>query len=317
MSLGGLLRGIVRNPHYKLVSVLVALVLWLYVQGEQTVDAVVRGDVVWQLPPGLVATEPLPQKVSMQVTGPRAAIRRAERGKPNLTIDLTELATGAHLIDLSAYPVDGLGTIVLNRLSPSTVGFSLDELSTRKVVVDPVLVGTPLEGYRVASALPDPLVMTVRGPQSAVQDRVEIATRPIDVSGLTEDAVLMAELDLPSGVERVGDEVLEVYIDVAAESDSRRYTDVPVVVWPLEEAADWEPTPQVVSVSLEGAASALRSVYADDIVVFAHLPEDLTRGQYMMSLTTEDGPYLRVLHGGGELVQVVEVNPQTVRVVRR
>lgn len=314
----GFLRGLVSNPHYKFVSLLGALMLWLYVQGEQTVDAVVRGEVVWRLPPGLVAAEPLPNTVSMVVTGPRAAVRRAGTRAPSVIIDLSELETGAHLIELSAYPVEDLEGLTLNRLSPSSVGFSLDELSSRKVVVDTVLVGTPREGYRVRSALPDPLVVTVRGARAAIQDRVEVPTRPIDISGLAEDQSFLAEIDLPSGVERVGDEVIEVFIDLEAESDSRRYADVPVSMWPPSEAAAWTLSPSTVTVELEGAASALRAIDTEDLVVFAHLPDDATRGSYTARQDAgAGGARLRVLHGGGELVSVVAVNPTQVEVRRR
>lgn len=317
MSIGRLLRVMFSNPHYKFVSVLVALLLWLYVQGQQSVDTSIRADILWQLPPGLVATEPLPPKVTMSVTGSRTAVRRVERSSPSVRVDLSELETGAHLVDTSAYPVEGLQTLTLNSLSPSTVSFSLDELTTRKVVVDPVLVGTPLEGFRVSSALPDPLVVTVRGAQSAVQDRIEVTTRPIDVSGLDQDAALLAALDLPTGVERVGDEVLEVFVTVEAESDARRYRDVPVVIWPLSAAGEWRPDPEFVTVQLEGASSALRSVRGDDILLFAHLPDTPARRRYTLSLGPTEGQRLRVLHGGGEQVRVVDVSPQSVRVVRQ
>ncbi len=317
MSIGRLFRVIFSNPHYKFVSVLVAVLLWLYVQGQQSVDGSIRADIVWQLPPGLVATEPLPVKVTMSVTGSRAAVRRVERSTTSVRIDLSELETGAHLVDTSAYPVEGLQTLTLNSLSPSTVAFSLDELTSRKVVVDPVLVGTPREGYRVSSALPDPLVVTVRGAQSAVQDRIEVSTRPIDVSGLQNDAALLAALDLPTGVERVGDEVLEVFVTVEAESDSRRYSDVPVVVWPLSAASEWRADPEFVTVQLEGASSALRGVRGEDILVFAHLPESPDRPRYTVALGPAEGQRLRVLHGGGELVRVIDVSPQAVRIVRQ
>lgn len=316
MTVTRVLRAMVSNPHYKLVSVLVALVLWLYVQGQQTVDSVVRGDVIWQLPPGLVATEPLPRSVSMVVTGTRAAVRRVERSTPQVVVDLSELESGAHLIETSAYPVEGLDTLSLNRMSPSTVGFSLDALTSRQVVVDPVLVGSPREGFRVASALPDPIVVTVRGAQSAVQDRIEVLTRPIDISDLSDDALLLAQLDLPGGVERVGDEVLEVYVDIEPQSDSRRYDDVVVLIWPPDLASEWTARPATLSVELEGAASALRSVQSDDIVVFAHLPDDINRTRYVVGLGPEEGARLRVLHSGGELVSVTGVSPATVRLVR-
>ncbi len=317
MSIGRLIRVVFSNPHYKFVSVLVAVLLWLYVQGQQSVDGSIRADIVWQLPPGLVATEPLPVKVTMSVTGSRAAVRRVERSSTAVRIDLSELETGAHLVDTSAYPVEGLQTLTLNSLSPSTVAFSLDELTSRKVVVDPVLVGTPREGYRVSSALPDPLVVTVRGPQSAVQDRIEVSTRPIDISGLPDDAALLAALDLPTGVERVGDEVLEVFITVEAESDTRRYSNVPVVVWPLSAASEWRADPEFVTVLLEGASSSLRGVRGEDILLFAHLPETLSRPSYTVALGPAEGQRLRVLHGGGELVRVVDVSPQAVQVVRQ
>jgi YbbR domain-containing protein len=283
------------------------------------VDGVVRGTVEWTQPPGLVAVEPLPLTVSVAVRGSRSAVRRAERADVRLRVDVSALQTGAHLVELSAYSLEGLpASVQAERISPSSVGFTLDEISARKVVVDPVLVGAPAPGFHVASALPDPLVVSIRGPRVAVQDRIEVRTRPIDVTGLDADASLPVRLDLPRGVELVGEEALEVVIDVEAEFVRRRVEKVPVVVWPGRGAdeGDWRPDPEVVTVQLEGAATGLSRLADEEVVVFAHLPEEAPAARYPVRFGPTSGGRLRVLHGAGSGVNVVAVEPRQVELVR-
>lgn len=89
------------NASYKFVALVVALVLWLTMQGRR--DTVLTRDMEMQvlLPPGMAITNPIPPVVKVEVSGPRVALRRmAERTEP-FTVDLGQAQKGRKLVRLN------------------------------------------------------------------------------------------------------------------------------------------------------------------------------------------------------------------------
>jgi hypothetical protein len=118
-------------------------------------------------------------------------------------------------------------------------------------------------------------------------------------------------LDLPRSVALVSDEIIRVVVDVEAEVMNREFPAAPVEVWRL---AGWTCTPQTVKVVLEGPAAAVTEIAEQDVVVFAHLPDAPDRTVYEAPFGPTEGTRLRVLHGGGDEVRAVSVEPNVVRV---
>lgn len=305
---------LVRNPAYKLLSLSVALMAWLYVQGEQVVETKVRARVMWELPPELLTVEPLPASVALTIGGPRNATRKAAHYDVRIPIDLSEIGMGEHSLDFSAFPVAGLPpNVQVLGVSPSTVRFVLDEVSAKKVRVEPRLVGDPAAGWDVVGAEVEPQVVSIRGPRAVVDGVGEVATMPVDVSGMERDTEQRVDIDLPRSTQLVSDEPIRVRVDVEPEVVRREFTSVPVGVWRQD---GWNTEPDTVRVVLEGPAAAMGTLAPEDVAVFAHLPDNPTRSAYEASFGPDSGLRLRVLHTAGEALRVVTVEPTTVRVER-
>ena len=89
------------NASYKFVALVVALVLWLTMQGRR--DTVLTRDMEMQvmLAPGLTISNPIPPTIKVEVAGPRVALRRlAERTEP-FTVDLAQARVGRQLVRLT------------------------------------------------------------------------------------------------------------------------------------------------------------------------------------------------------------------------
>lgn len=93
------------NGSYKAVALVVAMVLWMTMQGRR--DTVLTREMAMQvlLPPNLAITNPIPQMVRVEVSGPRVALKKlAERREP-FTVDLGQAGSGRQLVRLTK---DGL-----------------------------------------------------------------------------------------------------------------------------------------------------------------------------------------------------------------
>jgi len=312
---GAWARRLTRNPGYKLLSFSIALVAWLYVQGEQVVEAKVRARAMWTLPPDLLAVEPLPASVTLTVAGRRNAIRRAAQGDVRVPIDLSDVGIGEHTVDFSSFPPEGVpANVQVLEVTPATIRFALDEVLAKKVRIEPKLVGDPQDGYQVVDVAIYPQVVSIRGPRVIVDAVSEIPTLPIDVSGFSADVGQRVELDLPRSVALVSDEVIRVVVDVEPKVVRREISAAPVDVWRL---SGWTCIPDTVRVVLEGPTAQINEIGEDDVVVFAQLPDPPDRTEYEAPFGPTEGPRLRVLHGGGDEVRAVSVEPNVVRVELR
>ncbi len=307
-------RFIVRNPAYKILSITVALMAWLYVQGTEVVETTIRARVVWNLPEELATADYLRNYVALTIGGPRNATRRAEGVR--IPINLQDIGPGEHSLDFSSFPVVGLPpNVQVLGITPSSDSFVLDEVARRKVrvEVEDSLVGELAPGWMIASMEITPPVVPIRGPRMVVEDITAVPTETVDISDASSDFERWVDLDLPRGVRHVGEERVRVRVTLQPEETERTFSEVPVRVWNHQ---DWTPTTDAVEVVLEGPAAAMGELEEDHVAVFVHLPEDPTQVVYDASHGPREGLRLRVLHGGGEGIRVRSVTPDTVRVVR-
>jgi YbbR domain-containing protein len=309
-----LLRSLVANPHYKLLSLLVALGAWLWVQGEEVVQAQVRVNVTWELPEDLVTEAPLPRSVLVTLRGARNVVRRVRDTQPTMALDLSDVDVGEHRIEFGMANIRGLpsGAEVVSH-TPASVGIALDRLATRKVRVRAVRVGEPDHTVAVVGVTLDPAVVTVQGPAQAIADLVEVSTVPIDVTGLAGDSRVPFEVELPQGAAVIGVSRLSAEVDVEDRFTRRTFSTVPVYVW---QQPDWRPITEAIQVQLEGPAAELRSLASDSVLAFVHLPREPSRTRYAADFGPSEGLRVRIVHPGSSEVKVNAVEPAQVEVFR-
>lgn len=260
-----LVQVVVRNSQYKLLSVVVALTAWLWVQGDQVHEAKVKVPVVWEINQGLMAADQLPENVTLALRGTRAATRKAAEAGIRVRVDISESPVGPQKIEFVDFaPGDLPPGIEVTGYSPSRVAFFLDEVFTKRLAVKAQTVGEPAPGHKIAELKVTPQVIQVRGPRTVVAGLREVTTAGLDVSDMTDNGVRTVSLDLPRAVEMVDASIrLEASIAVVPVVEQRPLNAVPVFVW---GRTDWVPSQAVISVTLEGPVDAMQDLTANQIV---------------------------------------------------
>lgn len=89
------------NSSYKLVALVVALVLWLTLQGRR--DVVLSREVELQvlMAPHMAVTNPIPQTLRVELSGARLALKRVAEGMGPATVDLRHVAPGRQVVTLT------------------------------------------------------------------------------------------------------------------------------------------------------------------------------------------------------------------------
>jgi YbbR domain-containing protein len=306
---------LVRNPHYKLLSIALAIMAWAWVQLERVTDGPVRAAVDWQLPSGLMSLEPLPASVLLNVRGTGAAVRQAQSASVRLPVDLSGVGVGSQHVQFDAFHPVGLPDAVeLLDVATSSIDLTLDEVARRKVKLSPVAVGDPAVGRLVQGVEMEPAVLEIVGPRGVIETVMAVKTRPFDITGLASDASVPVELDLPRSVRPAEGVVPMANVHIVPKLERRVLSTVQLKVWNQE---GWDVQPSHVEVTLEGPANALESILPIDVVGFVHVPDVPERSRYEAPWGPREGLRLRVLVSGGDAIEVVRVEPSRVEALRR
>jgi YbbR domain-containing protein len=189
-----ILRLFFSNFGTKLVSVLVAIVLWFVVLTSRTTE------ITKEVPLEVVtATETaiaseVPERIIFRLSGPEAFLRAmANRRDRPIQVNLTTQSPGVVTYRFTSDHVElPLGVKVVS-IQPQIMTFKLEHIRVKTIPVKLALQGVPPDGFKIVDTTIKPQNVKIRGPKSRVMDLTEIQTNPIDVSELRgqmeEDAV--------------------------------------------------------------------------------------------------------------------------------
>jgi YbbR domain-containing protein len=182
----------------------------------------VLATIIGTLPPGLTLGTIVVDQPNATVTGPQSVISKVTNVLARVTIDPSGIDFN-RMVDLIA--VDSAG----NQLSPVDIEPTsvrvrvpvFTDRRTRTVPVSPVVVGTPAAGFEVASVSVNPITVQVEGDANDLASLQQADTQPVSVSGASSDVTQRIALDLPSGVQTLGDATVEVTVRFRAVTSTR------------------------------------------------------------------------------------------------
>jgi YbbR domain-containing protein len=176
-----------RHLGLKVLSVIIALLLWMMVSGEETVERVVRAPVeLQQIAPGIELRGDLPSTVDIRLRGASGLLSRLAPGDVFVALDLHGVRAGRRLIQLTSDQVHGPVGVEVVHIAPSSVGLTLERSATREVPVVPSVDGTPAAGFVVARATAEPPTVEIIGPESSIREAMHAVTEPVSVANARE-----------------------------------------------------------------------------------------------------------------------------------
>jgi YbbR domain-containing protein len=179
---------LVENVVWKVLSLLVATVLWALVASEPELSSFANVRLQFKnLPEDLeISSEPV-DTVSLELRGPSGELRDASMPAA-VIIDMSGVQPGFRTFAIGQDNVNLARGLRLMRAIPSEVRFRFERRSIRNVTVVPTFSGEEQQGYSVAHWEVEPRQLTLIGPASHVARIGSVATDPIDVSGVVGSA---------------------------------------------------------------------------------------------------------------------------------
>jgi YbbR domain-containing protein len=143
----------------------------------------------------------------------------------------------------------------------------------RNVVVKVASTGQVASGYRLTNISVFPPTVTVFSSNPQLVERLPgyVETSPLDLTGVKDDIDKPLPLNLPNGVEVVGDQTVLVQVGVAAIEGSVTLSGLPVQVTGLAEDLSARLSPEAVDVIISGPVPLLDRLTEGDMRVVVDL----------------------------------------------
>ncbi len=86
---------------FKIVALIAAIVLWVVMLGRKDITLSREFETQILVPPNMQVVNELPNRIYVEVSGPRISLKRFTSNKGLYTLDLEGLPKGTHLVRLS------------------------------------------------------------------------------------------------------------------------------------------------------------------------------------------------------------------------
>ena len=206
-------KGLMNNWGLKILSFLLAVMLWLIVVN---IDDPVTTQTFNNIPVAVTNAEVLAatnqtyqiedgtQNVSVTVRAKRSVLNKIKADNIKATADMKELTLQTQIpisVEITGVNYESV------EVSPRNLQVKLEDEETKKFPIVPKTTGTVRDGYALGEIQAVPEMVSIRGPKSVI-DSISKVEASVSVSGLSEDVVTKSELVLYDSDNNVIDQSL-------------------------------------------------------------------------------------------------------------
>ncbi len=294
-----------RHLGLKLLSLGLAVLLWMAVAGEEIVERGLRVPLeLQQLPSAVELSGDVPTAVDVRVRGASGTLSRIGPGDIVAVLDLRGARPGRRLFPLTPDQVRAPFGVDIVQVTPSAVTMTFELSATRTVPVVPSVEGRPAAGYVVGTLTADPATVEIVGPESAVKRATEVLTDPVLIAGAVSrvrETVTLGVLDPALRIKNAKTDVVTVQIEPAPAE--RVIHNRPVHLRNVAANLVAQAEPATVNVTLRGSREGLSRIGGDEVTAYVDLG-GLGAGQYSLDVHVD----------AGQDAGVTKIDPSTVQV---
>jgi YbbR domain-containing protein len=206
-----------RNLGWKLLSLLIAIGLWLAVAREPEVAASLSVPVQFKnMRDDLDTTSGLPDQVRLELRGPSGRLTRDNLSTVAVVLDLSDARPGERTYSIRGRNLNLPVGVTFYQAVPSQLTLHFDQLIVKEEPIQPVYINQP-PGYRVANEQFSLSRVRIRGSQDHVEKINQVKTDPIDLSGVNGEQVFYTHLNVGDPQIRIVETSPEITVRVKLE----------------------------------------------------------------------------------------------------
>ncbi len=181
-----MIKRLLLNWPWKLLSLFLATVYWMAVASEPEMVTVLRAPVQFKDPPrDLVVSTEVVSSVNLELTGVSGRLREFSAAPSPVVLDLSHVrAPGERTFNIDQHTVRLPRGVELIRAVPAQLRFTFERLGRRDVPIEVRWSGDPPRGSSIEKFETQPAYLTVVGPESRVNRLASVLTDPVDLTKL-------------------------------------------------------------------------------------------------------------------------------------
>ncbi len=276
-----------RHAGLKVISLALAVALWMAVSGEEVVERGLRIPLeLQQFPPGLeLSGEPF-TFVDVRVRGGSGTLSQVTPSDVVATLDLRAARPGRRLFQLTPENVRVPFGVEVVQVTPSSIAIVFEKSATRQIPIAPEVEGNPAPGFIVGTVTTDPKTIEVTGPESAVARATEAVTEAVSVAGARSRVAEVVRVGLLDPLLRLKTpRSVNVRVEVLP-GPRERTVGQPVHLRNLAPALAAQALPPAVDVVLRGSREGLSRIDPGDVTAYVDLG-GLGLGDYSLPVAAE------------------------------
>jgi YbbR domain-containing protein len=249
----------------KLLSLAIAIVLWMLVTGQnQPVTAHLNVQLNFIRPQSLEISNDPPRTVDVLVIGSRNKLDDLTALDLVATVDLSDQRAGERVLRLADRAQISLPQgIKVDGYQPSAIPIRLEEIVERQIPVEPKLEGKPEEGFEVYSVYPNKGSVAVRGPASRVNALQKVLTESIWLTGHKESFTASnVAIDVPDPKVDLREPMVNVNVEIGERRVEKTFTGVSV-----STADGGKVQPATTTVTVLGVATLVNSLKPGEVKI--------------------------------------------------
>jgi YbbR domain-containing protein len=272
----------------KIWSLILAVVLWLAVSGDESVERGLRVPLeLQQFPAGLELQGDAPALVDVRVRGESSALGRIGAGDIVAVLDLKTARPGRRLFQLTPEQVRVPFGVEVVQVTPSSVALAFENSATRQLPVIPAVEGMPAAGFVVGTTVSNPSTVEVIGPESAVTRATEALTEPVSVAGARQDITETVNVGFQDPALRLKTpRQATVTVPILPGPVERTLQDQPIHLRNVDPNLIAQAMPSDISIVLRGSKEGLARIKSESIRAFVDLA-GLGAGDYTLGVQVD------------------------------
>lgn len=189
---------VLNNLGVKLLSVVLAVLLWVVVLGEQKVEVTVSVPLeIKDLPRNLVLVNEPTETLHVRLRGPKTLVTTLGPREVALAGLPKTFAEGENLVPIRPGTIRVPRGIEVVDVNPNRVRMVLDAIVEREIEVSPRVEGTPAKGFVVKRVTSSPARIRMAGPKGELRRLARVYTFPISLDGHKASFTARAVLEPP------------------------------------------------------------------------------------------------------------------------
>lgn len=295
------------NVLLKLVSIVIALGLWFYVNAAER-DSEAEYPIPVKLsnaPTSLMLVSPRVDEVELRVSGPRTLLSRIESANLSVDIDLTRVRPGMTTFRLRPDALALPRGVTPIRMTPSEITLEFATIEMKRVPVELAVGGRPAGDLLIAQSKVTPEEVEIRGPASIVRDISAVKTEPLDLT-VAEPGRIKRSVDLDLPAEFLSASSPAVHVELLLEEPVAQGETRSIAIVVRNAAGEASVTPPETTLRVRGPRSKVEALELPNGAVYVDA-QGLEPGTHRVSP-------LATLPAGIELVR--ELRQVTVKIVQ-